>query len=118
MNHIINTQTKKQARERRVRAHLRENLERPRLHVYRSNKHTYAQIIDDKQGKTIASACDVQVKAKGKTKSELASAIGTLVAQKSLELKVVKVKFDRGSRRFHGRVKAVAMAARAAGLDF
>ncbi len=90
--------------------------------VYRSLTHIYAQVIDDVERKTIASASDVEadVKAKvsGKKKEEVAAMIGSLVAERAKEKGVTKVVFDRGGFVFHGRVKALAEAAREGGLDF
>jgi large subunit ribosomal protein L18 len=90
--------------------------------VFRSLSHIYAQVIDDVERKTIAAASDVeagvQAKVKGKKKEEVAALIGTLVAERAKEKGVSKVVFDRGGFVFHGRVKALADAARESGLDF
>jgi large subunit ribosomal protein L18 len=95
--------------------------ERPRLNIYRSLNHIYAQVIDDSTGKTIASASTVQGK-KGskKTGGNVASAkeIGKTIAQRAQEKGVKKVVFDRGGYLYHGRIKALADAAREAGLEF
>ena len=119
------TQTMRAARVRRhtrVRKRVSGTQERPRLAVYRSLTHIYAQVIDDVERKTIASASDVEadVKAKvsGKKKEEVAAMIGSLVAERAKEKGVTKVVFDRGGFVFHGRVKALAEAAREGGLDF
>ena len=110
---------------KRIHTRLRNRLagsgERPRLNVYRSLNHIYAQVIDDAQGVTLASASTVQGK-KGsrKTGGNLASAkeIGKLIAQRAIEKGVKKVVFDRGGYLYHGRIKALADAAREAGLEF
>jgi len=91
--------------------------ERPRLAVFRSNKHIYAQVIDDLAGVTLASASTVADDAKG-AKAEAAAAVGTLVAERAKAAGIDTVVFDRGGFRFHGRVAAIAEAARQAGLKF
>jgi large subunit ribosomal protein L18 len=112
----------------RVRRHvrLRKKIlgtpERPRLAVFRSLSHIYAQVIDDRQGHTLAAASDldkdVVSKTKGKKKSDVASLVGKAVAEKAQKKGVSQVVFDRGGYPFHGRVKALAEAAREAGLKF
>ncbi len=92
--------------------------ERPRLVVFRSLKHITAQVIDDKAGKTLASASDAELKGKAGTKSERAAAVGKLIAEKAVAKKITTVVFDRGGYLFHGRVKILADAARQAGLTF
>jgi len=106
--------SKKQARLTRVRASLRSS-GRARLSVIRSNKHIWAQLIDDATGTTIAAANSKAVKG---TKTETATAVGKAIAEAALAKKVTKVVFDRGSYQYHGRVKALAEAARTAGLEF
>ncbi|GHF64306.1 large subunit ribosomal protein L18 [Deinococcus metalli] len=90
--------------------------ERLRLSVYRSSKHIYAQIIDDSKGVTVAAANSAAVKTGNKT--DTAAAVGRALATVALEKGVKQVVFDRGSYRYHGRVKALADAAREGGLDF
>jgi len=110
---------------RRVHQRIRQRMsgsgERPRLNIYRSLNHIYAQVIDDGTGKTIASASTVQGK-KGsrKTGGNVATAkeIGKAIAQRAQEKGVKKVVFDRGGYLYHGRIKALADAAREAGLEF
>ncbi len=111
----------------RRRARLRDQLRqksggRPRLSVFRSGKHIYAQIIDDAQGCTLAAAStlDKDLKAALRTGADkdAASAVGKLIAERSKAAGVVAVVFDRGSYIYHGRVKALAEAAREGGLDF
>lgn len=108
-------------RHKRVRAKVKGRAEMPRLCVFRSAKHIYAQIIDDEKSKTLVSAKSLEVKVKKeKTKGKIgiASGVGELVAKKALEKKIDKVVFDRGGYKYHGRVKALAEAARKAGLKF
>jgi len=104
---------------KRIRRKLAGTAERPRLAVFRSVAHIYAQIIDDGEGKTLASASSVDksVKTKG---GNLAAAktIGKLVAERAKEKGINRVVFDRGGYQYHGRIKALAEAARAAGLEF
>ncbi len=104
---------------RRIRRDLRGSSERPRLAVFRSLAHIYAQVIDDAQGKTLVSASSVDKGGKMKGGNVAAAkAIGKLVAERAKEKGITKVVFDRGGYRYHGRVKALADAARAAGLEF
>lgn len=102
-------------RQRRVRAKVSGTPTCPRLSIYRSLNHVYAQLIDDQNGKTIVSARDSEVK-EGKTKMEKATAVGKLIAEKAVAKKIEKAVFDRGMFKYHGRVKAVADGAREAGL--
>jgi large subunit ribosomal protein L18 len=104
---------------RRIRRKLRGTAERPRLAVFRSVSHIYAQVIDDSEGKTLASASstDKGANAKGGNVAG-AKAIGKLVADRAKEKGIKSVVFDRGGYQYHGRVKALADAARAAGLEF
>lgn len=109
-------------RERRVRSKIFGTAERPRLSVHRSNAHIYAQVIDDADGKTICSAStlDAEFRAIGKIGSnkEAAEFVGELIGKRAVEKGVTTVKFDRGGRIYHGRVKALADGARNAGLKF
>ena len=107
-------------RHRRVRKKVSGTTERPRLCVFRSNNHIYVQVIDDVAQHTLAAASDFNVKsssASGAT-CEASAEVGKLIAQKALEKGITKVVFDRGGNLYHGRVKALADAAREAGLDF
>ena len=119
---MIHKTEKKQIRERvhrRIRRKLAGSTERPRLAVFRSVAHIYAQVIDDTKGQTLVSASTVDKD--GKTKGgnvAAAKAVGKKVAQKAKEKGITKVVFDRGGYPFHGRVKALADAAREAGLEF
>lgn len=103
-------------RERRVRARIRGTVNRPRLSVFRSNRFTYAQLIDDRTGKTLVSASSREVKEKG-AKTSRSTAVGTLVAERAVAAGVTRAVLDRGRYRYHGRVKALAEAARKAGLQ-
>jgi large subunit ribosomal protein L18 len=93
---------------------------RARLHVHRSGKHIYAQVIDDVKGATVASASSLEKDLRGKTGAnvEAAKAVGKLVAERAVQKGVKEVVFDRGGFRYHGRIKAVGDAAREAGLSF
>lgn len=92
--------------------------EYPRLSVYRSNQHIYAQIIDDHAGKTLASYSDLNLKDVKGDKTEVAGRVGEEVAKLAIKAGVERVVFDRGEYRYHGRVKALAEKAREAGLKF
>jgi large subunit ribosomal protein L18 len=110
-------------RRERLRYQLKQkSVGRPRLSVFRSGKHIYAQIIDDSAGKTLAAAStlDKDLKASLKTGADkdAAAAVGKLIAERSKAAGVLAVVFDRGSYLYHGRVKALAEAAREGGLDF
>jgi len=116
----------KDAHRRRVHARVRTRLagtpERPRLNVYRSVSHIYAQIIDDRGGRTIASASSVDKETrkglKGGGNIASAKAVGKIIADRAKAAGVTQVVFDRGGYKYHGRVKALADAAREAGLKF
>ncbi|MFA6254003.1 MAG: 50S ribosomal protein L18 [Candidatus Paceibacterota bacterium] len=118
--------TKKEKRERRhmrVRASLTGTALRPRLSVFRSNKHIIAQLIDDETGKTLVSAADQEVKGIKNKKGDFvkikqSEEVGQLLADKAKAKKIVKAVFDRGGYRYTGRVKAVADGARTGGLEF
>ena len=104
-------------RARRTRAKLAENKELPRLSVHRTLRHVYAQIIDDNAGKTVASTSDLALKLTG-NKTEVATKVGAEIAKLAKTKKVTAVRFDRGSRKYHGRIAALAQAARESGLTF
>jgi large subunit ribosomal protein L18 len=108
-------------RAQRVRTRLRKQANgRPRLSIFRSSKNIYAQVIDDERGVTLAAASSLEggeTKQKGSDK-DAAARVGALVAQRAIEKGVKAVVFDRGGYLYHGRVKALADAAREAGLDF
>ncbi|MGP4072803.1 50S ribosomal protein L18 [Piscibacillus sp. B03] len=107
-------------RHSRMRRTLAGTAERPRLNVYRSNKHIYAQLIDDQNSQTVASASTVDPEFKGETTGnvEAAKQVGELVAKRAVDKGYKSVIFDRGGYLYHGRVKALAEAAREAGLEF
>ncbi|MGB3866434.1 MAG: 50S ribosomal protein L18 [Xanthobacteraceae bacterium] len=110
-------------RQQRVRLALRRSANgRPRLSVFRSSKHIYAQVIDDQKGETLASASSLEkaMREGGKTGANIdaAAAVGKLLAERAVKNGVKEVVFDRGSYLYHGRVKALADAARESGLSF
>lgn len=112
----------KKIRHRRVRQKVTGTISRPRLCVFRSLNHIHAQLIDDSMGQTLVSmsTLDSQVRSKtdGMGKSKKAEIVGTLLAEKALNKGIKQVVFDRGGCKYHGRVKALAEAARKAGLEF
>jgi len=112
----------RQRRHTRIRARVEGTTSRPRLCVFRSLNHIYAQVIDDSQGHTLtfASTLDPEIKgeAAGKAKTGKAELVGSLVAKRALSKKINQVVFDRGGYKYHGRVKALAEAARQEGLKF
>ena len=110
----------RQKRHVRIRQTIVGTAEKPRLNVFRSNKQIYAQIIDDTTGKTLcsASSLDKEIKLENGSNVNAATEVGTLVAKRALALKIEAVVFDRGGYIYHGRVKALADAAREAGLEF
>ncbi|TMF88571.1 MAG: 50S ribosomal protein L18 [Chloroflexi bacterium] len=104
-------------RHRRVRVKLAGTAERPRLSVFRSLNHIYAQVIDDSSARTLASASTVGLKS-GKNDAAAAAAVGKAIAQAASKAGIKTVVFDRGGFLYHGRIKALAEAAREAGLEF
>jgi len=115
--------TQRKRRHVRVRAKVSGTAQRPRLNVFRSSAHMYAQVIDDNQGHTLVSASDLEDAVKeragaGATKSARAKAVGEIVAERAKAAGISAVVFDRGGFLYHGRIKAVADGAREAGLDF
>lgn len=115
-------QVRLQRRKWAVRASVVGTAERPRLNVFRSDKHIYAQIIDDYAGKTLASAASTASDVRGELKNggnvAAAKKVGQAIAAKAKEKGIAAVCFDRGGRRYHGRIKALADAAREGGLKF
>jgi large subunit ribosomal protein L18 len=113
--------TKKLKRDA-IRGSIKGTVERPRLSVYRSNEHIYAQIIDDTKGETLVSCTtrqrDVKIEVKNGRTCDAAHILGKVLAKRSLEKNIKKVVFDRGPYIYHGRIKAVAEGARSEGLDF
>ena len=115
-------ETARRRRKKRVSSKVRGTPERPRLCVFKSSRHIYAQLIDDLRGQTLvaASSQDSELRGieRGRKKVEMARRVGTLIAAKALAKQVQKVVFDRNGFLYHGRVKALADAAREQGLDF
>ena len=105
-------------RHRRVRARIAGTAERPRLAVYRSLSQIYAQVIDDRSGRTLAAASSLEAKDSKAKRSDVAASVGAKIAEKAKAAGIAEVIFDRGGYRYHGRVKALADAARANGLRF
>ena len=105
-------------RHLRIRQKIKGTSSKPRLNVFRSNTHIYAQVIDDDKGVTLVSASSIELKLKNGSNIEAAKQVGALVAKRASEKKIENVVFDRGGYLYHGRVKALAEAARAAGLKF
>jgi large subunit ribosomal protein L18 len=117
----INSRGKRRFRRHlRVRKKVTGTADRPRLAVFRSLKHIYAQLIDDEKGHTVASACDVEKSLKTTEEGKITSgfAVGKQLGERAKEAGVKKVVFDRAGYPYHGRVKAVADGARDAGLEF
>ena len=111
----------RQKRHRRIRGKVFGNQERPRLAVFRSNQHIYAQVIDDTQHHTLVAASTLDPALKSLDSAATCDAsveVGKLLAQRAIDKGISKVVFDRGGNLYHGRVKALADAAREAGLDF
>ncbi len=111
----------KQRRHHRIRGKVNGSPERPRLAVFRSHQHIYAQVIDDTKQHTLVAASTLEPELKSLATGgncEASVQVGKLIAQRSLEKGISKVVFDRGGNLYHGRVKALAEAAREAGLDF
>ena len=112
--------TKRHIRHKRVRAKVFGTRQKPRLSVYRSNKHLFLQLIDDESGKTILSVSDKEIKSKKKDfkKTDRAYEAGKLLASKAEAKKIQKAVFDRGGYKYHGRVRRAAEGAREGGLIF
>ena len=113
----------RQRRHVRVRAKVKGTTQRPRLNVFRSSAHIYAQLIDDRRGHTLAAACDLEKEIQGRAgenapKSARAKVVGQVIAERAKAAGHTSVVFDRGGFLYHGRVKAVADGAREAGLEF
>ena len=107
----------RQRRHRRVRKRIHGAAERPRLAVYRSNRHIYVQLVDDIEGRTLAAASSLEEDARGGgDKKDVAKRVGELIAKRAREAGVERAVFDRGGRLFHGRVRSVAEGAREGGL--
>jgi len=122
MSREARIRTARKRRQARVRAKIYGTPERPRLNVFRSLNHIYAQVIDDSRGHTLASASTIDPtlrdQVKGLPKSEQAKIVGKAVAERAMAVGVKSVVFDRGGWPFHGRVKALADGSREVGLEF
>jgi len=122
MKSTVTRKSERIRRHQRLRKRLSGTAERPRLSVYRSHQHIYAQIIDDIAGKTLVSASTVEPDARKEGNylgnKDGAKLVGSRIAEKALENNITEVVFDRGGNKFHGRVAALAEAAREAGLKF
>lgn len=118
----VNRNQERLVRHKRIRKKVFGTAERPRLCVFKSLKYIYAQLINDENGTTIASASSLEPEVKSRVSSsksiEASKMVGTLVAQRALEKGINKVVFDRGGYPYHGRIKELADAARQAGLEF
>ena len=120
MTKVASRGAARRKRHDRIRLRLEGTESRPRLAVFRSNIHIYAQVIDDASGRTLAAASTLEKELRGSksTKTEEAAAIGRLVAERAKTAGVERVVFDRAGFRYHGRIKSLAEAAREAGLEF
>jgi large subunit ribosomal protein L18 len=121
MTTVASRSAARQKRHERIRLHLEGTSERPRLAVFRSLKHIYAQVIDDASGRTVAAASTIEKELRGSsasTKVEEARVVGRLVAERARAAGIERVVFDRSGFKYHGRVKSLADAAREAGLEF
>jgi large subunit ribosomal protein L18 len=118
--HTSNKQVIRAKRKKRIRSKIEGSAERPRLTVFRSNKQIYAQLVDDVKGHTLVSASTLDEELKSKTGSTIegAKSLGIMVAKRALAKKISEVVFDRSGYIYHGRIKAVADAAREGGLKF
>ena len=120
MTQVASRGAARRKRHQRIRLHLAGSQDRPRLAVFRSLNHIYAQVIDDASGRTLVAASTVEkeLRSSSSTKSEEAATIGRLVAERAKAAGIDRVVFDRAGFRYHGRIKSLADAAREAGLEF
>ena len=120
MTQVASRGAARRKRHQRIRLHLAGTQDRPRLVVFRSLNHIYAQVIDDASGRTLAAASTLEKDLRGgsSTKSDEAAVVGRLIAERSKEAGIERVVFDRAGFRYHGRIKSLADAAREAGLEF
>ncbi|MBN2719776.1 MAG: 50S ribosomal protein L18 [Proteobacteria bacterium] len=122
MGRIEDKNRARQARKRRIRGKLRGTAQQPRLAIFRSARHIYAQIIDDDLGHVLASASTLEKELRGSLKTggneDAAKEVGKLIAERAVRQNIEMVAFDRGGFKFHGRLKALAEAAREGGLKF
>ncbi|KKQ37391.1 MAG: 50S ribosomal protein L18 [Candidatus Woesebacteria bacterium GW2011_GWA1_37_7] len=117
----MNKKAALEKRKKRVRSKIFGTSKRPRLSVFRSKRHTYAQIIDDAKGITLVSVSDLELTKDSKSKSAkvvVAMTVGEALAKKAIQKKIKDVTFDRGGRKYHGRIKSLAEGARKGGLKF
>jgi len=117
MNREKIKKSKKIRLHKKIRTKIKGTKDRPRLNVFRSNKGMYLQLIDDENGRTLVSASICEVK-EGGTKTDISFKLGKLLAKKALEKNIKNIVFDRGSYKYHGRVKAAADGAKEEGLKF
>ncbi len=115
---MLEQKEKRYRRHRRVRSKISGTSKVPRLCIFRSSKHIYAQLVNDEKNKTLVAASDLETKKSKKPKVDKAREVGKLIAKKALDKKIEKVVFDRGGYKYHGRVKALAEGAREGGLRF
>ena len=119
MTQVASRGAARRKRHERIRLHLAGTQDRPRLAVFRSLNHIYAQVIDDASGRTLAAASTVEKELKGSSSTKTEEAVvGRLLAERAKAAGIERVVFDRAGFRYHGRVKSLADAAREAGLDF
>ena len=120
MTHVASRGAARQKRHERIRLRLSGSPERPRLAVFRSLNHIYAQVIDDTSGKTLASASSLEkeLKTGSQKKTDEAKSVGRLIAERARSAGIERVVFDRAGFQYHGRIKSLADAAREAGLEF
>jgi large subunit ribosomal protein L18 len=120
MTQVASRGAARQKRHERIRLRLSGSAERPRLAVFRSLNHIYAQVIDDTTGKTLAAASSLEkeLKTAGQKKTDEAKTVGRLIAERARSAGIEQVVFDRAGFRYHGRIKSLADAAREAGLEF
>jgi large subunit ribosomal protein L18 len=118
MNKQIHKQLKRERRHKRIRAKISGTADRPRFSVFKSNRGLYLQLIDDLSGQTLVSAHSKEIKKEVLKKTEIATELGKLLAEKASAKKISVVVFDKSSYKYHGRVKAAADGARAGGLKF
>jgi large subunit ribosomal protein L18 len=120
MTQVASRGAARRKRHERIRLHLEGSAARPRLAVFRSLNHIYAQVIDDASGTTLAAASTVEKELRGtkQTKTDEARVVGRLIAERAKSAGVERVVFDRAGFRYHGRIRSLADAAREAGLDF
>jgi len=120
MTQVASRGAARQKRHERIRLRLSGSPERPRLAVFRSLNHIYAQVIDDTTGKTLAAASSLEkeLKTAGQKKTDEAKTVGRLIAERARSAGIEQVVFDRAGFRYHGRIKSLADAAREAGLEF